>query len=305
MFQRHTTRLLGIDFFTGPLGDAVDRVMEKNVAGERAKAVGLWVQAPVGFSPARSELDGAVGLLTPVVGQGSAAPSLLLVAPSGPGLAGDLVRSVAYREALTTADLVLTDSGFMVLLWRVFSGVSLPRTSGLRFMSTILGRPELKEPGAVFWVMPSVEEDNKNRAWLACQGFPVTADDVYIAPQYPLGGIADAELVGRIEARRPRVVMLAIGGGTQERLGLMLRAQLSTPTSILCLGGGHCLSFRRPGQDPAMGRPASPGLAAAFVVKPAQVLSALLGGARFGGAALVKPRVAAAPAPVSAMGAGL
>ena len=216
------------------------------MAGERAKPVGFWVQAPVGFSPARSELDGAVALLTPVVGQGSAAPSLLLVAPSGPGLAGDLVRSVAYREALTTADLVLTDSGFMVLLWRVFSGVSLPRTSGLRFMSTILGRPELKEPGAVFWVMPSVEEDNKNRVWLATQGFLVTGADVYIAPQYPAGGIADAELVGRIEARQPRVVMLAIGGGTQERLGLMLRAQLSTPASILCLGAA--IAFLSGGQ---------------------------------------------------------
>lgn len=246
MFQRQTTRLLGIDFFTGPLSDAVERVMGNAVGSEREKATGLWVHAPVGFTTARSELGGAVGLLPPVEGVGAEVPSLLLVAPSGPGLAGDLVRSVAYREALTTADLVLTDSGFMVLLWRVFSGVSLPRTSGLRFMSTILERAELKEPGAVFWVMPSDEEDQKNRAWLASQGFAVTAADVYIAPQYPPGGIADAELVKRIEARRPRVVMLAIGGGTQERLGLMLRAQLSTPTSILCLGAA--IAFLSGGQ---------------------------------------------------------
>ncbi len=246
MFQRHTTRLLGIDFFTGPLGDAVDRVMGKAATREVGTGVDRWVHTPVEFSASVSVATGALGLLSPVFAAVGDAPPLLVVAPSGPGLAGDLVRSVAYREALTTADLVLTDSGFMVLLWRVFSGVSLPRTSGLRFMSTILGRPELKEPGAVFWVMPSVEEDQKNRAWLATQGFLVTGADVYIAPQYPPGGIADAELVGRIEARRPRVVMLAIGGGTQERLGLMLRAQLSTPASILCLGAA--IAFLSGGQ---------------------------------------------------------
>ncbi|MBC8041714.1 MAG: WecB/TagA/CpsF family glycosyltransferase, partial [Opitutaceae bacterium] len=146
------------------------------------------------------------------------------MAPSAPGLAVDLVKSASYREALTTADLVITDSGFMVLLWRFFTGEKLPRHSGLKFLRAVLDRPELKQPGSVFWVMPSAEEDAHNRAWLITQGFPVTADDVYLAPHYPPGPIHDDELVRRIDARRPRVVMLAIGGGVQERVGLMLRA---------------------------------------------------------------------------------
>ena len=150
----------------------------------------------------------------------------LFVAPSAPGLAVDLVKSAAYREALTTADLVLTDSGFMVLLWRAFTGEKLPRHSGLKFIRAVLARPELKQPGAVFWVMPSADEDTRNRAWLVAQGFPVTPDDVYLAPHYPAGPISDEELVRRIETRQPRVVMLAIGGGVQERVGLMLRARL-------------------------------------------------------------------------------
>jgi exopolysaccharide biosynthesis WecB/TagA/CpsF family protein len=242
--------LLGIDFFTGPLGVAVDRVIGVRDRSPPPGPAAIWETLAVGVTDVRlAETSPVVAplmaLAIPAV-EDEVGGSSLVVAPSGPGLAVDLVRSVAYREALTTADLVLTDSGFMVLLWRLFSGVSLPRISGLKFMSTILARPELKGPGAVFWVMPSLREDQKNRAWLAAQGFPVTAADVYVAPQYPGGGITDAELVARIEARRPRLVMLAIGGGTQERLGLMLRAQLSAPTSILCLGAA--IAFLSGGQ---------------------------------------------------------
>ncbi|HSI09296.1 MAG TPA: WecB/TagA/CpsF family glycosyltransferase [Rariglobus sp.] len=204
-----TRRILGVDFFTGPLEQAVNHAVSAN-------------------TPPASPSSG------------------LIVAPSAPGLAVDLVKSSSYREALTTADLVLTDSGFMVLLWRFFAGEKLPRHSGLKFLRAILDRPELKQPGSVFWVMPSAEEDTRNRAWLTSQGFPVTADDVYLAPHYAPGPINDDELVRRIDTRRPRVVMLAIGGGVQERVGLMLRARLGCRPSILCLGAA--IAFLTGGQ---------------------------------------------------------
>ncbi len=173
----------------------------------------------------------------------------LVVAPSAPGLAVDLVMSPSYREALTTANLAITDSGFMVLLWRLYTGEKLPRHSGLKLIRAMLERPELKQPGAVFWVMPSASEDARNRDWLVAQGFPVTADDVYIAPHYPAGPITDDELVRRIATRRPRIVMLAIGGGVQERVGLMLRERTTNNNNrpaILCLGAA--IAFLTGGQ---------------------------------------------------------
>jgi exopolysaccharide biosynthesis WecB/TagA/CpsF family protein len=160
----------------------------------------------------------------------------LVVAPSGPGLAMDLVRAPAYRAAVTTADLAITDSGWMVLLWRMFTGERLPRHSGLKLIRAVLEREDLKAPGAIFWVMPSAFEEVKNREWLQTQGFAVTAEDCYLAPHYAAGPIQDRVLVARLEARKPRVVMLAIGGGVQERLGDGLRAQLSFRPGILCLG---------------------------------------------------------------------
>ena len=210
-------RVLGVDFFIGPLEQAVER----GIGG-------------------RGSEDGAAGKTN--AGRGG-----LVVAPSAPGLAVDLVRAPSYRLALQTADLVLTDSGFMVLLWRLYTGERLPRHSGLKYLRAVLARPELKEPGAVFWVMPSEDESRRNRAWLVEQGFPVTADDLYVAPAYPATGeLVDDALVARIAARRPRVVMLAIGGGVQERLGYTLRAQLSYRPGILCLGAA--IAFLTGGQ---------------------------------------------------------
>lgn len=189
----------------------------------------------------------------------------LVVAPSAPGLAMDLVKSPSYREALTTADLAITDSGFMVLLWRLFAGEKLPRHSGLKFIRAVLARPELKVPGAVFWVMPSAEEDVRNRAWLVAQGFPVTADDVYLAPHYKAGDIIDEELVRRIEARRPRVVMLAIGGGVQERVGLMLRSESRKLRAKSCELGATSYELRAEGAaDGQASRPAILCLGAAI-----------------------------------------
>lgn len=170
----------------------------------------------------------------------------LVVAPSGPGLAVDLVKAPAYREALTTADLAITDSGYMVLLWRWITGEKLPRHSGLKLIRAVLAREELKAPGAMFWVMPSAEESARNLAWLRARGFAVTEDDTYLAPHYKPGPIHDSALLAQIEARRPRVVMLAIGGGVQERLGCGLRAQLSYSPGILCLGAA--IAFLTGGQ---------------------------------------------------------
>lgn len=170
----------------------------------------------------------------------------LVVAPSAPGLAVDLVKSASYREALTTADMAVTDSGYMVLLWRLFTGEKLPRHSGLKLIRAVLAREDLKAPGAIFWVMPSAEESARNLAWLQGQGFATTEADVYLAPHYKPGPIHDEALLERIEARRPRVVMLAIGGGVQERLGCGLRERLSYRPGILCLGAA--IAFLTGGQ---------------------------------------------------------
>lgn len=160
----------------------------------------------------------------------------LTVVPSGPGLATDFVRSPDYRAALLDADLVLTDSGYMVLLWKILTAQKLPRHSGLKFIRALLQSEQLKTPGASFWIMPSPEEAGRNKTWLNANAIPVTEADTYIAPHYGKNTIADEKLLSLIEARKPSVIIIAIGGGVQERLGHFLIKNLSYRPAIYCIG---------------------------------------------------------------------
>jgi len=63
----------------------------------------------------------------------------------------------------------------------------------------------------------------------------VTDEDVYLAPIYA-SEIRDPELLRRLEQRRPRHVVLSVGGGTQEQLGFYLKQNLSYRPAIHCVG---------------------------------------------------------------------
>ncbi len=178
----------------------------------------------------------------------------LVVVPSGPGLAGDLVSRRVYREALAKADWVIPDSGLMVLVWNALHwrepARRIERYSGLRLLREVLVRPEVQLPGASFWIMPSAPEQDRNLEWLRANGFSSLTDEhCYVAPMYrpsPDGAIEDPALADELERRRPKVIFLNVGGGTQEQLGWYLRQRLSYRPAILCTGAA--IAFLTGGQ---------------------------------------------------------
>jgi exopolysaccharide biosynthesis WecB/TagA/CpsF family protein len=158
----------------------------------------------------------------------------LLVVPAAPALK-NLAHDPAYCEALQGADLVITDSAFMVMIWNRLKRDSIPRVSGLKYLSSLLKQPDFYQPGASFWIMASEESARINCAWLQQQGIELAAADRYIAPLYGKT-IHDPVLLRLINKRRPRHIVVSIGGGTQERLGLYLRSELNWKPSIHCIG---------------------------------------------------------------------
>ena len=158
----------------------------------------------------------------------------LLVVPAAPALK-NLAHDFAYREALQGADLVITDSAFMVMIWNRLKGDSIRRVSGLKYLSSLLKQPHFYQPGGSFWIMASEESARRNCAWLRQQGIELDSADQYIAPLYG-ETIQDPVLLKLINERRPRHIVVSIGGGTQERLGLYLRRELSCKPSIHCIG---------------------------------------------------------------------
>lgn len=158
----------------------------------------------------------------------------LLVVPAAPALK-NLPYDAAYREALLGADLVITDSAFMVLIWNYLQHDSIRRVSGLEYLSALLKQPSFTDPHQSFWIMPSHESAGTNSKWLKGQGIALDPEDTYVAPFYG-SVIDDPILLERLHQRRPKHIVVAIGGGTQERLGLYIRQQLNYSPSIHCVG---------------------------------------------------------------------
>ncbi len=173
--------------------------------------------------------------------QGSAASAVdqmegggVLVVPAAPALK-DLETDAAYRDALVHADLAITDSSFMVLAWNFLQKDTLRRLSGLEYLRELLGRESARRPGNTLWVMAGRVSAERNLAWLGEQGIDVPAECVYLAPMYGRE-MSDPKLVALLEKLRPQHVIVAIGGGTQERLGIYLKRTLSYRPAVHCIG---------------------------------------------------------------------
>jgi UDP-N-acetyl-D-mannosaminuronic acid transferase (WecB/TagA/CpsF family) len=158
----------------------------------------------------------------------------LLVVPAAPALK-DLPTNGPYREALLNSDLAITDSAFMVVIWNAVQHDDVTRLSGLEYLRELLLQADVRRPGNTLWIMASPVSAHRNLSWLARQGIEVPEECVYMAPLYR-GTIHDLELVETLTRLQPQHVIVTVGGGTQERLGLYLKRSLPYLPAIHCIG---------------------------------------------------------------------
>lgn len=158
----------------------------------------------------------------------------LLVVPAAPALKNVSV-DTAYREALLGADLVITDSSLMVMVWNILQRDNIRRLSGLEYLAELLTSSELRDLNRPFWIMANPASAFTNIRWLREQGIEVQPDDTYVAPTYG-AVIRDETLLERVRTRRPRHIIVTLGGGTQEKLGLYLKRHLRPVPAIHCIG---------------------------------------------------------------------
>ena len=158
----------------------------------------------------------------------------VLTVPAAPAMVR-LRDDPIYRKAMLGADYTIPDSGLMVLTWRVITGQRVPRVSGLIYLCELISRPDFRETGSAFFVLPSPVSRERLLVWAKKNQIPLAEADCYIAPYYPLD-VRDEELLGILEQRKPRHVVIAIGNGPQEKLGVYLRDHLSVRPAIHCIG---------------------------------------------------------------------
>ncbi len=158
----------------------------------------------------------------------------LLVVPAAPALK-DIPFEPAYRESLLQADLAITDSAFMVLIWNLIARDTVSRLSGLEYLRELLLEDDVRRPNNTLWIMASPASARKNLKWLREQGIEIPEECIYMAPLYGKT-IEDADLLERLARLRPQHVVVTVGGGTQERLGLYLKRNLAYLPAIHCIG---------------------------------------------------------------------
>ena len=160
-----------------------------------------------------------------------------MVAPSGPGLS-TIDKDTKYWDALKGADFAIPDSGFMIILARIFYGYKIKKLSGPKFFRKFINEKILHEKGMLFSVDPNDYESKKNREYLNAKRIPITSEYQYVAPIYDKNEITDSKLIRILESLevRPKFLLLNLGGGVQERLGYYIKNNLSYKLGIICTG---------------------------------------------------------------------
>jgi len=157
-----------------------------------------------------------------------------LMAPSGTCFAR-LREDIMYRSAVLAADLIIADSGWMVLLSRLLRRQSVQRISGYKYLKHLLGRMKGEGKRDMFWILPTKTAQQKLLDWSRHEDFSVDEKNCYVAPWYG-SEVEDRNLLSALEQHRPAHVVVAIGSGPQEKLGFYLRENLSYRPAIHCTG---------------------------------------------------------------------
>lgn len=152
-------------------------------------------------------------------------------------------RNPDFFEAMASSRLILPDSGYMTLLWRLRRGVRINRISGYEFLEYFLPRAELREAGSLFCVEPGEREAAIHTEFLNARGIPMTERDSYLAPFYPRDRVEDPDLLEQLLERNPKHVLINLAGGVQEFLGAHIQREWEERRpgervpALLCTGG--------------------------------------------------------------------
>ena len=160
----------------------------------------------------------------------------LMVVPAAPALAA-IEQHASYRNALFKSDIAIFDSGYLCLLLRFLKGVNVKKISGLEFLRKFLAQLKAIENEDFFLIDPTRKDSIANKKLFMSHSKNIKINQ-YVAPIYNHNQIFDVVLLEKLKEKRPKYIIINLGGGVQEILGAFLKEELSClykPT-IICTG---------------------------------------------------------------------
>jgi N-acetylglucosaminyldiphosphoundecaprenol N-acetyl-beta-D-mannosaminyltransferase len=157
----------------------------------------------------------------------------LIFFPAAPALA-EIEKFPRYHKSLKKADYVFFDSGYFVLLLRFLKNIKVKKFSGYKFLSLLFNYLKKNKLMSILLIDPNKKESVSNQKLMKEIG--LKNYNSYIAPKYNKSKISDTKLLKLIKIKKPKVIIINIGGGIQELLGLYLKKNTNIDCSIICTG---------------------------------------------------------------------
>lgn len=156
----------------------------------------------------------------------------LLVLPAAPALKNiDVDKN--YHNALKNADIALFDSSYFCLLLRFLKKINVKKYSGLKFLKDFF-LSQKNNSNQILLIDPTNKDKIINKKYL--KSISINNFFQYVAPIYNKDLIKDKLLLKIINKRKPKYIVINLGGGIQELLGSYLKFNLSYKPSIICSG---------------------------------------------------------------------
>ncbi|WP_440656846.1 WecB/TagA/CpsF family glycosyltransferase [Candidatus Pelagibacter sp. HIMB1509] len=170
----------------------------------------------------------------------------LFVFPAATALV-NIYKNKKYYNSLKKADLVFFDSGFLVILFKIFKNLNINKFSGYKFLKFLFKKIKQQKP-KIFLVDPNKNFSLNNFKYLMRLGIKKNNIKNYVCPIYKSRHIEDKHLLKQIKKFKPSIIVINIGGGTQEVLGFYLKKKLNHKCKIVCTGAA--ISFFTKDQAP-------------------------------------------------------
>jgi len=160
-----------------------------------------------------------------------------LVAPAASSLI-NIEKDNHYLKALQKSSVAILDSGFFCLLILFLKLKQVKKFSVFEFINLFLHDENLKR-FKILSLEPSIRILKLNKYFLQSKSFKFKKH--YLCPIYKQDLFYDKKLINLIIKYKPKIIIINIGGGVQEKLALYIKNNSSWKTSIFCTGAA--LSF--------------------------------------------------------------
>ena len=169
----------------------------------------------------------------------------LFVFPSGPGLS-TIDEEEKYYQSLKKADYVFFDSGYFVLLLRIFKNIKVNKFSGYKFLVKFFEYLSNNKSKIIFSIDPNKNILNSNKKFLKNLGLRKVHN--HLAKKNYKNNFNDPKLFKKLNTFKPNFILINIGGGVQEILATYIKKNINFKTSIICTGAA--ISFFTGNQAP-------------------------------------------------------